>query len=630
MTEILVLVKENFDETEQTLKILQNKGTLVVSLDYESHKQLDTLKIEHTPFETYLDKNDFKIIDDTTQTLNTSWYKHQKIQDSITFDNINFGWLLEQDFYLYLLAVVTTFTSLIKIKQNEKNLNKIIVSGVISNMVKTIFPEYEINILEVKNPETQIFTFDIFAVKYNLGAIPISLRIPRKYFFLLRKIYDKSFIPLFQTFFRHLNKKNPSVLLLDFNPSKEDEFLKCLNKKNSNTLLLNRRRTAIWNLKSFLSVKNSNSIPIAYEQFLNSQDKEDIKILIDQMESKLNLLLDDDELFSKIFSIYDYTFWPYIKNHFNNFCFDRFSEAIREMIGSRKLFSNICPSVILHFFGVALQEKIILHEAKKRNIPFMMLQHGAPFLFLPFLSKTNPVTGTLPVYDEKFVVWGNMMKEYAIRNGMKEDDVVVSGSLRHDSFFKKNDQKNEGTILVALLPFFFKSAEYQSIDLYTKYEASLRIICNILKKIKDKKKIIKTHPTDMKFLSIPIEPIVHSIDPSIQIVVDADLTELIPSSDIVLTLGLTTFILDSNIFKKPTATIVYDYDEYSHKLSHGYTKLFENHEHEKFEKYIHELLVDEKVRNENIQKGTDFVESYLSNPGSASKFLANKIFEEFM
>ena len=628
MTEILVLVKENFDETEQTLKIFNKKETLVISLDYESHKQLDNLKIKHTPFEKYLEKNDFKIIDETALTIDTSWYKNQKIQDSITFDKINFGWLLEQDLHLYLLAVITTFISLIKIKHKEKNFKKIIVSDVILNMTKTIFSEYEINTLEVKNPETQMFTFDIFAVKYNIGRFPITLRIPRRYFFLLHKIYDKSFIPLFQIFFTHFNKNKSSILLLDFNPTKEDEFLRCLRKKNINILLLNRRRTAIWNIKSFLSVKNTNSIPITYEKYLNSHDKTDIKILINKMQFNLKSLFTDDKLFSKIFSIYDYSFWPHIKNHFENFCFDRFSEAICEMIGSRKLFSNVSPSIILHFFGVALQEKIILHEAKKQNIPFMMLQHGAPFLFLPFLSKTNSVTGTLPVYNEKFVVWGNMVKEYALRNGMNEDDVIVSGSLRHDSFFKVNHQKNEGTILVALLPFFFKSAEYQSINVYTKYEESLKIICNVLKKIKDRKKIIKTHPTDMKFLSIDFESIIHAIDPSIQIVVDADLTQLIPSSDIVITLGLTTFILDSNIFKKPTATIIYDHDEYVHNFSHGYTELFETHEHEKFEEYIHKLLLDEKIRNENIQKGTDYVQFYFSNLGHASEYLANKIFDK--
>lgn len=626
MTEILVLVKENFDETEQTLKIFNKKETLVISLDYESHKQLDNLKIKHTPFEKYLEKNDFKIIGETALTIDTSWYKNQKIQDSITFDKINFGWLLEQDLHLYLLAVITTFISLIKIKHKEKNFKKIIVSDVILNMTKTIFSEYEINTLEVKNPETQMFTFDIFAVKYNIGRFPITLRIPRRYFFLLHKIYDKSFIPLFQIFFTHFNKNKSSILLLDFNPTKEDEFLRCLRKKNINILLLNRRRTAIWNIKSFLSVKNTNSIPITYEKYLNSHDKTDIKILINKMQFNLKSLFTDDKLFSKIFSIYDYSFWPHIKNHFENFCFDRFSEAICEMIGSRKLFSNVSPSIILHFFGVALQEKIIIHEAKKQNISSIMLQHGAPFIFFPGLAESNPISGTLPIYNEKMAVWGNMMKEYALMNGMNEDDIIVSGSTRHDSYFKENYQNNEsGIILVALLPYFFKSAEDQSISSFKKYEESLKIICNVLKKIKDRKKIIKLHPTDMKFNSIIIEPIIRNIDPSIQIVVEADLTKLIPSASVVITQGLTTFILDSNVFHKPTVTLVYDHKEFMSKLSHGYSKLFENHDHKKFEEYVHDLLENEKIRNENIRKGIEFLHSYLSNHGTASEFLANKI-----
>jgi hypothetical protein len=628
MVETVIILKDNFKVTEHALTILNNKNSLIISLDYESHKQLTDLKIKHVNFENYLSKKDFKIIDDVTFKINSSWYKNKKIQDLLTFDKINFGWLLEQELSLFLLATITNFTSLIKIKNEEKSLKKIIVSRVLLDMTKTVFFDSEIDILEDKNQETQNFTFDIYAIKYNIGSFPLTIRIPRKYFFILQKIYEKSFIPLYQKIFSNPKKNIPSLLLLDFNSSKEDEFLISLSKKNANIFLLNRRRSAIWNFKSFLTVKNTHSIPITYEQFLNSDDKTEIRILIDNMKNNLNSLLSDDVLFSEIFSIFDHSFWPHIKNYFKNFCLDRFSEAINEMVGSRKLLSTIRPSIILHFFGIALQEKIIIHEAKKQDIPSIMIQHGAPFIFYPGWAKLNSTTGTLPIYDEKMAVWGNMMKEYASMNGMNTNDIIVSGSTRHDPYFKENNYNNEGIILVALLPYFFKNAEDQSINSFSKYEESLKIICNILKKIKDRKKIIKLHPTDIKFNSITIEPIIRSIDPSIQIVVEADLTKLIPSADVVITLGLTTFILDSNVFHKPTVTLVYDHEEFMSKLSHGYSKLFENHDHEKFDQYIHQLLVDEKVRNENIQKGIDFVESYLSNHGHASKYLTDKIFNE--
>ena len=630
MNETIILVKSNFKVTEQTYTIFNNKKNLIVSLDYKSHKQLEDLKIEHMPFENYLNKDDFKAIDDTTFEITTSWYKNKKIQDSLTFNEINFGWLLESELFFFLLTTITNFTSLIKIKDQEKNLKKISFSTELVDMAKIIFSGYEIDILENKNPEAQNFTFDVYTIKYNIGSFPLTIRIPRKYFFILQKIYEKSFIPFYHKFFSNPKKNISSVILIDFNTVRENEFLRCLSKEHVNVFLLNRRRAAIWNFKSFLTVKNTNSIPITYEQFLDVQDKTEIKTLIIDMTNKLNSLLSDYELFSKIFSISNNSFWPFIQNYFKNYCLDRFSEAIYEMIGSRQLLSKKHPSIILHFFGVALQEKIIIHEAKKQNISSLMLQHGAPFIFFPKWAEFNPISGTLPVHDEKMVVWGDMMKEYALTNGKNESDIIISGSIRHDSYFKDNfSNNNPGIILVALLPYFFKSSEDQSISSFKKYEESLKIICYTLKNIKDRKKIIKLHPTDMTFNSIFVEPIIKNIDPSIQILVEADLTKLIPSSDIVITIGLTTFILDSNIFHKPTVTLVYNHEEFVSKLSHGYSKLFENHDHVKFEEYINDLLVDKKIRKENIEKGIEFLHSYLSNHGNASEFLTKKIINSF-
>ncbi len=626
MNKTLVFIKNNFKESEQTSKTLHNENNLIISLDYQSHKQLENLNIKHTPFEKYFNEIDFKLIDDTTFKINTTWYKSKKIQNTITFDGLNFGWLLEQELYFFLLTTITNFVSLIKVKDEETTIGKIIISNELFNMAKIVFVDYDIELLEKKNQETQHFGFDIYTIKYNIGPFPLTIRIPRKYFFVIQKVYEKSFIPLFHKLFSKPNKDFASVLLIDFNSAREDEFLRCLTKKNINVFLLNRRRSAIWNFKSFLTVKNTNSIPITYEQFLNAQDKNQIKTEIQNIKTKLGSLLIDYELFSEIFSISGYSFWPYVQSHFKNYCLDRFSEAIYELIGSRKLLSKIHPSTILHFFGVALQEKIIIHEAKKQNISSIMLQHGAPHISLPGWAEFNPMSGTLPIYDEKMAVWGNMMKDYALTNGMKEDDIIVSGSLRHDPYFKENYSITEnGIILVALMPYFFKRAEDQSITSFVRYEESLKIICNVLEKIKDRKKIIKLHPTDMMFNSIFIEPIIHSIDPSIQIVVEADLTKLIPSADLVITQGLTTFILDSNIFHKPTVTLTYNHEEFLSKLSHGYSKLFEYTDDEKFEDYINSILVDEKICNENIRKGIEFLDSYLSNQGNASEYLANKI-----
>ncbi|TSA17056.1 MAG: hypothetical protein D4R72_05695, partial [Nitrosopumilales archaeon] len=434
--------------------------------------------------------------------------------------------------------------------------------------------------------------------------------------------------PLYNKLFSKIEKDNSSILLVDFNPAREDEFLKCLAKKDKNIYLLNRRRAAIWNLKSFLTAKNTKSIPVTYEQFLDSSDNEEIKKLTNDTVKKLNLLLSDEKLFSEIFSINNNSFWNYIRKYFRNFCVTRFSEAIYEMIGARKLLSNINPPAVLHFFGVSLQEKILIHEVKKRNISAIMVQHGTPHIFFPGWPTLNPISGTLPICDEKMVVWGNMIKDYAIKNGLRENDVIVAGSIRHDSYFKKkNHIDNGGIILVALMPFVIVYAEDQTITAFDRYEESLKILCRALQKIKNRKKIVKLHPGDTVFNTVYVEPMIRSIDPSVQIVVEADLTKLIPSADIVITLGLTTFLMDANIFEKPTVTIMYNHGEFLSRLSNGHSEFFENTDYVKFEEYIHNILVNDKIRNENIKKGIEFVNSYLANHGHASEYLANKISE---
>lgn len=628
MTKNIVLIKNDFEETEKNLKIFKNTNNLIISLDYESHNQLQKLNVEHVSFEFYLDENDFKFIDEETFRITTSWYSDPVIQEILSFDNINFGWLVEPEFYFYLQSVIKDFLFLIKIKEKQNPVHKIIVTENLFEMCKSIFDDSQLQNLDSKDSNMQKAIFDVYAIKYNLGPIPLVFRLPSKYFFKLRNFYEKSFIPIYNKLFTKINKKSHSALLIDFNAAREDEFLKYLGKINLNVFLLNRRRSSIWNFKSFQTVKTSKSIPITYNQFLTDDDQKEIKYNISKMKTLLNSLFLKSELFDDIFSILGYSFWSSIDKYFRNFCIERFSEAFYEMIGSRKLLSEIQPDVILHFFGVALQEKIILHEAKKLNIRAMMVQHGTPHIFVPNWAVFNPISGTLPVYEEKMVVWGNVLRDYAINNGMNENDLIVSGSIRHDPYFV-NDlscEKND-IILVALMPYLIFRAEDHKISSYEKYEQSLRTLCSILKKI-NKKKVIKLHPVDLDFFSIRVVPIIREIDPSIQILVDADLTKLIPKAEVVITLGLTTFLMDANIYGKPTITLVYNHIEYLSKLSNGYSMLFENSDAKNFEEYLHKILTDKKTRNENIKSGKHFIDSYLVNHGNASEYLASKIFEE--
>jgi len=613
------------NEINQILKIKENS---IISLDYYSHKQLKDIGFEHEIYDDYLTKNDKEEINRTTLQITANWYKNKIAEEHLKLNGINLGWLLEQEFYIYLLTVLTNFVSLLRIKE-KKSPKIVIVSSNLFEMAREVFQNCEIRLLE-EIKINQVFAFDVFEVKYNLGTIPLVIKMPRKYFFAIRYYYEKLFLPFYNKIFSKISGNKSSVILVDFDVTQYEEFLRSLSQKNKNIFLLNRRRVSIWNFRSFSIIKKMGCIPVAYEHFLNKDDKNEITALIAEMRKKLDHLLTHDTLFSNMFSFNNLSFWNYLNKYFKDYCLPRFEEAIYEMIGSKKLLSHINPSLILNFYDVTLQEKVLINQAREQKIPSILIQHGTPYLSLPSFSMYNPIVGTLPLYnDKKIAVWGNLMKEYAIKNGIKEENIIVSGSIRHDSYFqmKKNQNNNEVRIIIAIGNLSNLNVDAQTIKTYDKFEESLRIICTLVKKIKDHKSIAKLHPGNMHHNTVVVEPIIKKTNPEIQIVVSTYLPELIKSADAVITIGLTTFLFDSNIFGKPTLTLVADDQDFLSLHSSGYTELFTPSEVARFEKFLIDVLNDPKIRDKYIQKETEYVNSYFANQGHASEYLAKKIAE---
>jgi len=627
MTKKIIVVYERFQDSKKIVSFLKNKNYDVISLDFNSHIQLTDLKIKHTIFDSKLSESEKDLISNTLFEIVTSWYKHPKFKKVLTKFGINLGWLLEQESYSSFLSVIGTFYLLIKIKQIE-NPDEIIISHDLLEMASSIFCNTKIETFEEENKEKEMWNFDKYAVKYNFKSIPITIRTPRKLFFKLRTCYERFFIPFFNRFIIKKSLVQNSILLVDFNASLYPIFLEKLSQKNKNIFLLNRRRPAIWNFSSFTNVKNSDCIPISYEQFLDQNQKNKIKEIINDLNIEIDELFFNKKELEEIFSINGFSFWNYLQKYFSNYCKDRFNEAIYEIFGAKELLSSMKPNVLVHFFEPSLQEKILIFYARQQNISSIILQHGTPHLTFPGFTKLNPIHGTLPFYDDKKIAfWGEIMKTYALQNGIKEQNIVLTGSPRHDSYFEsKKTQTNldNDVILVTLGQLDKKNFGSQLTSVYQNYEKALEIICHTLKKIKNKQKIIKLHPGDMVWKSVTVEPIIRSIDPTIEIIVEGDLKKIIQSANLVITVGLTTVLLEANIFEKPTMTILPDPQELFSASSSGHSKIFTVDERDKFENYFDSIMQNKNNAVEkSILQGNDFVKKYLSNPGTASDFLAN-------
>ena len=100
--------------------------------------------------------------------------------------------------------------------------------------------------------------------------------------------------------------------------------------------------------------------------------------------------------------------------------------------------------------------------------------------------------------------------------------------------------------------------------------------------------------------------------------------EILTSADVVITIHSTTFILDSNLLKVPVLTVLFDPQFVDGISEVGYTKLFNINELNKFSNHLDLLLNNKSIRDEEIKKGLQFVDSYFNNPGTSSKEIVKK------
>ena len=622
------LLDENMDLNLLINQFEDKNSSLIVALDNETRKKLDNLRLKYILREELFDKSDFDKINSEVLHISTNWYKQESISKLLTIEGINLGWLLELEFYFYLLHTITIFSCFKKI-QNNFNPDTILVSENFAPLAKTIFMNSDISIISNLQKTIQKFRTDVFPIKYKLGPFQISFRIKRNHFFTIKKIYEKIFLSSYNFLYsRSFNKK--SILLVDFNPVAYEIFLDEIKKKNLDISFLNRRKPTIWNNSSFNIVKKTKSHVFTYEQYLDKESKNKIKVNYSQIQTSLSKL-EKSNLLSEIFSIQESSFWEYIKNDFFKFCSTRFQEASYDMTGAKKLLEQTRPSMILHHFGSSLQEKIIIFEARKLGISSYVISHGADNISLPIWPSIDKLIGILPIFEgTNVIVWGQPMKKFVLDHGVLEKNIITSGSIKHDKFHQLTKTKlfGKGSIVLALSYIGIINVESQKLEVYKKYEESLIHICKMLKKIKNKKKILKLKPGEKKFLTVDVVPIVKKIDPSIQIIYDIPLEELLISCDVMITNQSSTIIQEANIFNVPVITLLADPQFSSCIFDVGYTKLFSITQKTEFNEYFKLISDDKKTRDKHIEKGKDYVKQYLSNHGQASKYLVKTLFEK--
>jgi len=616
MVDKIVLV-EGKEDVEDLKKEVKDSETKIISFDFESHKSLKNYGLKHTFVEEYLSKNDEELLDKKTVELTIGWYRHPEIEKLLEFNKINLGSLLQIEIIWYFFQYLKRSLGIKRIieKENPEEIS----TSFLSECSFQICKDKKIKLIAKKSTKSSSLFFDSIEIPIRVKGKIIPLKISRKNFLKARKVLA-SVINVLYNFKPKIKElgNNKVILLLDFNPVQYEKLLKLLSNSENSVILLNQRRPAIWNYNSLQILKGSKCKIIELSDFGDRELLKKIEKEKEILNKQLEKLWNKDEIFQKIFSIDDYSFWPVIKENFSNLTTNRFIETVERFFLLNKLFDKIDIGSILEWAHVGLEDKLIISIANERNIPNMFLQHGL-YIQNGKFEKYLPILPILPSEKSKHIVWGKIMKDHILNYNVNPDDIIELGSPRHDKFFKENNKlQKTNTILLAANGLFHNNCSGSDTRAFIKIESFAKKIIEIMKKYPEKKLIVKLHPGKVSY---DIKPLIKEIDPSIQIFQNENILELLKKCDSVISLNYSTIVLDAMIFKIPSLVILPEEQNFENEIALKNGAVLYVNDINNIESSMNELLFDELSRDNLIKKGEEFVKDYISNRGNASQKL---------
>ena len=610
----------DFSKLENTIK--KFPVHTVYSLDYESHKLLERKKITHKIGEDVLTSADFDAID--LSAINCTKNCFESYNEILTIENIFLAELFEHELFFYLIRQFLNVYVILKILEKEYTETVIDFTNV-GDYVKKITNFKKIKHIHFGIIKPPSLYHDNVRINFNLSKIPMNFELSRKTFSRIKKPIQRLTSEIYDLEPNSQNKKN--ILLLNFDPLQYEELLMEFKKENINFLLLNLRKPAITNKKSLDIIKNSKSKIVDLNKF-SKFVKSDIFYAQKNLQNIIEKIFNDDSSFEKLFSVHKFSFWSSIKDQFRDICTSRFQESTERLFLFKKLFSTFDIDTIFVWVEVGQEEKECILMGKFFSIKSVMLQHGRyqtskkwdKFArFLAYFSSS--------LLTDKQIIWGEITKQYALSHNHSSNNVLIGGSPRHDKFFNLSSRKNKktGKILLATTGTMYISADSCTTGSQTKYDEYFKEVYRIVKSLPEKKLVVKPHPGPL--LTKYVENLVNEIDPSITVIRNTDLHELINECEVLITFNNSTTALEAISLNKPVISLQTESWANEDDIAQAGAVVSISNIKD-CEKEIKKILFDTLFRKQQMDKGSNFLRKYMSNPGKASKSVA-EIFKNF-
>ena len=609
-----------FDE----FKKFSMENTTFVAADYETHKKLVDSNTKHELLDNYLQKKERLELYDFVLSKYT-WYENLSRKPDFEFNNINILSLMSSlEFHEFVLTVLIKLFSIKNIISN-KSPNEIFVSTKFLKYVKLVQDKNKIHTFDSNLNNEKSFLTNKIELRFNILSKPCTFYISKKNYSSLKKIYENFFCKINNLW---LDKKTSKeiILLVEFNTSAYEEMIRTLSKSKKQVVVLNRRRSAIWNKNSIGILKSNNVKILDPEKFFDLHTDPEFALEHKRLNENLHELWKSKELFS-IFSVKEISFWPLIKDRLKKIYDYRLDDYLKFIFQSRNFLTQLNIKKII-CLGESGETENVLLQSVENDLDSILLQHA--FLrYNPELKKLQwryEDQNMLGLTCKKFFLWGNSDLNYFLENSkIQKDQLIISGSPRHDQFLQIKSSTNSHTIkniLVTLSPISERSGLGDT-NLIIKYNYFLEKIFKILNEFNDLKITVKLHPGENPHNSILIDFLKNQSNITVFQIKNPN--ELIKKSDLMINISpelydSSTIMLEGLLLRKPVIQLSLD-DELS-KVEPLKSPIIQISEIEHFEQVISKIINDEIYRKEIIEQISNKLNDYLSFQGNSSaKFL---------
>jgi len=606
-----IVLFESSTNLKNMEKFISKNSSLIITFDYKSHEILSSKKIPHEVSDSFLNEEDNHFLQKKTFQL-TKWYE-TKISDSITYENINLGELFYIDFYLILLPIMKKFFEIMQITKKHPNA-KFFASSAHYEMIK----QFSQSVISLGGKKLSAkFYLDMISNRFEIGGKYFTIKFSKKHYNSLKKLSEKIMIKKI----KNINSSKKTILFTEFDPLKYNMIFSPKSQTLSNILLYNRRRPAIWNLQSLSILKKSGCGIISENHLMDRILLNSIQKNSKSSKSFIQALLNHEDFLESFFSINEISFWSSIKHSFIQLCKSRFKNALTEIMLAQKLFEKFTPTAVIVLSEMGFQEQILIQVAKKFQTSVILLQHGINFDDKAAF-EANQFLGVIPRRSDKIAVWGQVDKQYLEECKIPSKKIQVTGNPYFDELFGEcnpSSTGNNGFVLLAAqspnVGSFVIDAEIKTME---KYLEAIRTICKIVLK-SNRELIIKLHPDPSE---LDISSFVKKIDPKIRVIKTGNISDLIKSCELLVTIDISTTMLEAQMFGKPVISVsVKNYNIGDDNCSFFKSKSCIRTELQNFEVNFNRLLQDHEFRRETISNGKKYVNDCLSNQGSASRKL---------